>query len=130
MKAVSKYVVLLSLGVLGSVAASATTIEQTYLDTCRKEPGVPVPISVVTPTIDAGYTGTTVNVEFIVDQTGKPANLNVKSPVDATLATAVMDAVKQWKFKPAERNGTPVATKVVLPVKVVDPLTSSIFAAN
>jgi hypothetical protein len=28
--------------------------------------------------------------------------------------------VKQWRFLPAEVNGKPVATKVALPVKIVD----------
>ncbi len=130
MKAVRNYVLLLSLGVLASVAASASTLEQTYLDNCRKGPGVPVPISVVKPAISQEYTGSSVDVEFTVDETGKPANLTVKSHVDETLSSAVLEAVKQWKFKPAERNGVPVATKVVLPVKVVEPETSSIFAAN
>lgn len=131
MKAVSKLVVMISLGVLASVAASAASIEQTYLENCRKGPGIPVPIAVVTPEIGAQYAGSKVELEFTVDQTGKPSGVVVKSGADETLASAVTDAVKQWKFKPAERNGTPVAMKVVLPIKIVDPLTDgSVFAAN
>ncbi len=121
MNAVSKLVALFSLGMFASVAASATTVEQAYLDTCRKDPGVPVPISVVAPTVGSEFSGSQLDVEFVVDQAGKPENLSVKSSADSTLAATVMDAVKQWKFKPAERNGAPVAMKVVLPVKVVGP---------
>jgi hypothetical protein len=33
---------------------------------------------------------------------------------------AVTAAVKQWRFKPAIADGKPVATKVSLPVKIVD----------
>jgi hypothetical protein len=33
----------------------------------------------------------------------------------------VVQAVKKWRFQPAVANGAPVATKVVLPVKIVDP---------
>lgn len=130
MKTASKSVLLLSLGMLTGLGASASTLEQTYLDTCRKDPGSPVPIAVVTPAVSADYSGARVDVQFIVDERGKPTNLTVKSATDDTLASAVMDAVKQWKFKPAERNGVPVATKVVLPVKVVDPQDGSVFAAN
>lgn len=130
MKSVRKFVVLLSLGVLGALGASASTFEQTYLENCRKDPGMPVPISVVSPTVGAEFSGSRFDVEFTVDQTGTPINLSVKSVADDALASAVMDAVKQWKFKPAERNGVPVATKVVLPVKVVDSLAGARFAAN
>jgi hypothetical protein len=36
----------------------------------------------------------------------------------------VVEAVKQWRFLPAEANGVPVATKVALPVNIVDPVAS------
>ena len=120
MKAVNKLAVLFSLVALSSVAASAKTEEQTYLDSCRKEPGVPVPVAVVTPSVGAEYAGTTVQLEFVVDATGKPAEFNVKSETDSTLAAAVTDAVKQWRFKPAVSNGMAVATKVALPIRIVD----------
>jgi periplasmic protein TonB len=132
MKAVSKLVVLFSLGALASVAASASTLEQSYLESCRKDPGVPVPVAVVSPTVvGSEYNGTTVELEFVVDEQGKTANLSVKSAPDKALAAAVTDAVKQWKFKPAERNGVPVATKVALPVKIVAPdISGETYASN
>jgi periplasmic protein TonB len=131
MKAVSKLVVLLSMGALSAVAASAKTVEQAYLETCRKDSNVPVPVSVVTPTVSSEYSGSVVELEFVVDKAGKPADLAVKSASDDTVAVAVMDAVKQWRFKPAERDGAPVATKVVLPVKIVDaPLDGTSYAVN
>jgi hypothetical protein len=43
----------------------------------------------------------------------------------------VVDAVKQWQFTPAQRNGAPVATKVILPVRVVEtPKTSMLVAGT
>jgi protein TonB len=119
MKAVKKLAVILSLGALVS-AAFATTDEQAYLESCRKAPGVPLPVSVVAPTLGHEYSGAVVELEFVVDSTGQPTQFSVKSASDNTLATAVVDAVRQWKFKPALKNGVPVATKVALPVKVVD----------
>ena len=130
MKAVSKLAVLISLVSLSSVAALAKTDEQAYLESCRKAPGVPVPVSVVTPTVGPEYNGATVQLEFIVDTTGKPADFSVKSASDNALATAVVQAVKQWRFTPAEKNGQPVATKVVLPVKIVDSVAGSPLAMN
>jgi protein TonB len=120
MKTATKLAVLLSLGVLAPFAASAKTPEQAYLETCRKDPGVPVPVTVVTPSVGSQYIGTSVQIEFVVDTTGKPTDLSVNSSVDSALASSVVDAVKQWRFTPALRDGVPVATKVVLPITIID----------
>ncbi len=130
MKAVRNVLAGLSLLTLASLAAHAATVEQAYLETCRKDPGVPVPISVVSPTVGAEHLGEKVEVEFVVDQAGKPTGVAVMAASDSTLAEAVVEAVSQWKFKPAEHNGVPVATKVRLPVKVVEPAEGSLFASN
>ena len=122
MKAVNKLAVLISMGALLASFASAKTDEQSYIETCRKDPGTPVPLAVVTPSVGPEYNGSTVQLEFIVDTTGKPAAFSVKSTPDDILAAAVMAAVKQWRFAPAEVDGKPVATKVLLPVKIVDDL--------
>jgi protein TonB len=121
MKPVRKLALLISLGALASFA-SAKSEEQTYIDACTKAPGLPVPVAVVSPSVGPEYHGAVVQLEFTVDVNGKPAAMNVKSAPDNTLAATVMDAVKQWRFKPAEADGKPVATKVLLPVKIVDPL--------
>lgn len=120
MKAVSKLVVLLIAGALAPVVASAANPERAYLESCRKGPGVPVPIAVVSPSVGPEYHGALVQLEFVVDETGTPVDLAVKSAPDDRLASAVLDAVKQWKFRPAERDGAPVETKVALPVRIVD----------
>ncbi len=130
MKAVSKLAVLISLVALASVAASAKTDEQAYLESCHKAPGIPVPVSVVSPTVGPEYNGATVQLEFVVDATGKPAEFSVKFATDDTLATAVVHAVKQWRFTPAVKDGLPVATKVTLPVKIVDTEVGSALAMN
>ena len=124
MKVVHKLVVLLSVGAISAVAAPAPTSEQAYLESCRKEPGVPVPITVVSPSVGPEFNGAAVQLEFVVGVDGKPAAFSVKSTPDDKLATAVVEAVKQWRFLPAESNGKPVATKVALPVKIVDPAVS------
>ena len=120
MKAVNKLAVLFSLVALSSVAAWSKTDGQTYLDTCRKGPDVPIPLAVVSPSVGPEYAGITVQLEFVVDVTGKPAGFTVKSETDSTLAAAVTDAVKQWRFAPAMNNGVAVATKVSLPIRIID----------
>jgi len=130
MKAVRKLVVLLSVGALSVVTASAGTPEQAYLESCRKDPGIPVPVTVVSPTVGAEFNGGSVQLEFLVDANGKPADFSIKSTTDDMLASVVISAVKKWRFLPAEVDGKPVATKVTLPVKIVDPVaTGDRFAA-
>jgi protein TonB len=120
MKNINKLALLLSLGALLPVAASAKTLEQSYIDSCRKGTDIPVPIEVVSPKVDSYDIGQVVRVEFVVEATGLTSNINIKSSSDRGFADAVVDAVKQWRFTPAQRNGTPVATRVVLPVRVVE----------
>lgn len=124
MKAVRNLAVLLSVGVLSIVGASASTPEESYLESCNKAPGVPVPVSVVSPTVGSEYNGASVQLEFVVDADGKPASFSIKSTPDDVLAKVVVEAVKQWRFLPAEVDGKRVATKVALPVKIVDPVVS------
>ena len=125
MKVARKLVVLLIVGVLPVVALAATAMEQAYLESCHKDPGVPVPVAVVSPTVGPEYEGTSVKLEFVVDATGKPAAFSILSTPDEALAKLVVQAVKQWRFKPAEANGVPVAMKVALPVMIVDPMARS-----
>ncbi|MEO6246044.1 MAG: TonB family protein [Opitutaceae bacterium] len=120
MKAVSKLVVLLNLGALVGAAAYASDVEQAYLKSCNKEPGVPVPVVVVSPTVGPEFNGGLVELEFTVDQSGSPTAFSVKSASDDMLAVEVLKAVKLWRFLPAEVDGKPVARKVSLPVKIVD----------
>jgi len=125
----NKLALLLSLGALLPFAASAKTLEQSYLETCKKGTDIPVPISVVSPHVDGYDIGQSVQVEFVVDTTGHTSAVSIKSASDRVLADAVVDAVKQWTFTPALRNGAPVATKVVLPVRVVQAARPDVFVA-
>ena len=121
MKAVNKLAVLISLGALLPLAASAKTLEQAYLDAASKAPGVPVPVAVVSPSdISAKYAGAKVELSFTVDALGNPTGFSVVASPDATLAKVVMDAVSKWRFTPAQKNGSAVATKVVLPVRITE----------
>ena len=99
---------------------AATPEEQAYLESCRKDPGVPVPLAVVSPTVGTEFNGGFVQLEFVVDDKGKPAEFSIKSATDDVLAKVVVEAVKQWRFLPAEVDGKPVAAKVALPVKIVE----------
>jgi TonB family protein len=131
MKNVNKLAVLLSLAALLAPALKAKSLEETYLETCRKDVGVPVPVVVVSPDVPANYAGLTVEIAFTVEASGKTSTFSVKSSPDAELGATVVDAVKKWRFKPAVTDGVAVATKVVLPIRIVEaPFAGARFAAN
>jgi protein TonB len=121
MNAVRKSVLMLSLAALASAAFAAKSSEEAYLATTRKGPGVPVPVTVVTPAVPSGYAGEVLEVSFTVDETGKPVNLSASASADEGLVSPVLAAVEKWRFEPAKRDGVPVATKVVLPVRILGP---------
>ena len=120
MKNVNKLAMSLSVIALLSPALQAKSPEAIYLETCRKDAGMPVPLVVVTPNVPVGFAGQTVSFEFVVDASGKTSAFTAPSSTDAVLVAAVVDALKQWEFKPATSNGVPVARKVALPIRIVD----------
>lgn len=119
MNAVYKKLAVLSLAVFAPLAAWAATDEQAYLATVRTDPGVPVPVKVVAPEASSYSAGESVDLVFVVDVAGVPADVTVQKSTDSTLADAAVSAVKQWRFTPATRDGHVVATKVLLPVRVL-----------
>jgi TonB family protein len=120
MKYTNKLALLLSLGALAPLAATAKTLEQSYIESCKKSAEIPVPVAVVAPVAHSWDVGQEVQVGFTVNTAGYPSDISVVSSTDTELADAVVTAVKQWRFTPAQRNGAAVATRVVLPVRVVD----------
>jgi protein TonB len=130
MKNNNKLALLLSLGALLPFAASAKTLEQSYIESCRQGTDVPVPIAVVAPRVEGFDIGQVAKVEFVVDTTGHTSSISVMSSTDRDFAEAVVDAVKQWQFTPAQHNGAPVAMKVILPVRVIETPKAKFFAAG
>jgi len=73
----------------------------------------PIPIYQPSPTFSeeakkAKFSGV-VTVSLIVDATGKPQNVHVTKGVGMGLDEKAVEAVKQYRFKPATENGKPVA---------------------
>jgi protein TonB len=55
-------------------------------------------------------------VEILIDDTGHVARMRILQSVPL-LDAAALDAVRQWLFRPAVRQGRPVATIAVVPVR-------------
>lgn len=58
---------------------------------------------------EAKISGTVV-LEIQIDTEGVPAVLSVKKPLGYGLDETAMEALGHWRFRPATKNGTPVAT--------------------
>jgi len=57
-----------------------------------------------------------VSVQAEIDKTGKPSSVKILSG-DPILAAAVLDAVRQWRWKPLKLNGVGVETETTITVK-------------
>lgn len=124
MKTITKLV--LNLGLLATpFALHAKSIEQTYLESYAGRSDMPVPLTVVKPVVHPDYAGTTVELEFTIDATGKPAAITVRNAADADLADTLTRALAKWTFEPLRRDGKVVPTRVVLPMRIVDEFSSA-----
>lgn len=66
-----------------------------------------------------GITGM-VSISVTIDEKGSVAAATVTKSTNAGFDDAALEAVKQWKFKPAKKGGQPVAVTVVLPIRFTD----------
>lgn len=74
----------------------------------------------VLPELKPSRENQTLRLLFVVDENGTPgAFAPLPANVDSEVAAAVIKAVAKWRFAPAQRDGRPVARKVVLPVNIV-----------
>lgn len=130
MKTVSKLILLSSL-IAAPLALLAKTPEETYLESYKNRTDTPVPLKVVTPQVASDYAGLVIKLEFTVDGAGLPKDITVLDSVPYDLEKSLTSAVANWKFHPLVREGKAVSAKVVLPMRIVDPLGSaSKLAAN
>jgi TonB family protein len=120
MKYISKFVRFVSLLAIGVSApfAFGLATNDSYIASYQGRTDIPVPVKVVAPDAGSSSVGTKVEVEFLVDASGKPQDIHVLSATDSLFGRSVREAVSQWKFEPAKANGSSVATKVLLPVVV------------
>jgi protein TonB len=64
-----------------------------------------------------------VRVRVLVGENGRPQEVTVgQSSGESALDEAAIEAVRQWRFEPARRNGVPVRAWAVVPIefKLID----------
>ncbi len=80
----------------------------------------PVPIHVVSPTnLPWDFDHATVNLAFTIDEKGVPHDVRTVGRLPAEVASQLITAVSQWRFRPMLENGKPATTRVVLPLTLV-----------
>jgi len=57
-----------------------------------------------------------VTVTFIVDETGAVRDVNANDSSNIRFNSAAVEAVKQWIFRPGQKDGQPVRTRMVVPI--------------
>lgn len=81
----------------------------------------PAPIKIVNPTgLFRRHEGATVTLSLTVDAAGQPHDIKLARGTDDNLTEKLLPAVAQWRFTPAKRNGVAVATRIELPVQLVE----------
>jgi iron complex outermembrane recepter protein len=82
---------------------------------------VPLPAKVVGPVdLSRRYIGSLVTIDLTVDASGQPRDISVVSRNDPELARAVISAVAQWRFTPAQKDGKPVEARIRLPIRLAE----------
>jgi TonB family protein len=61
----------------------------------------------------------TYNVDTEIDASGQVISADVLADIDPAFESTVVDLMKAWKFKPAQKSGQAVATRTAMWIKVV-----------
>jgi TonB family protein len=58
----------------------------------------------------------TATLAVFINKDGSPSHIRILQPLGAGLDAKAVQAVQNWKFKPAERNGEPVAVAIAVEI--------------
>jgi len=97
--------------VLGSLSLKAETAGDVY----TKVDENPVPVRTVAPKA-TGESGL-VAVMCVIDETGKVVSATVSKSTNASLDDSALNAIQNWSFKPAKKDGKAVKVRVTVPVR-------------
>ena len=88
-----------------------------------EEPGIVAPVAVrqVFPSVPASIAGMTKDrgiLEVIIDEQGRVVSLTLRIGIHPVYDTMLVGAARDWKYKPATLNGTPVRFRKMIQVQV------------
>jgi protein TonB len=85
----------------------------------KSEP--PVPVRTVAPEVPVSFSRLgspgLVTVSFTVDDKGNVVDEKIVKSSNPDLDEPALRAIRKWRFKPARKDGTPVASHVAMPMK-------------
>jgi TonB family protein len=56
-------------------------------------------------------------LRLTVDTSGQPTDIHIISPIGCGLDAQAVRAVEQWRFKPSEKDGEPIAAQIAVEVE-------------
>ena len=96
--------------------STARAVEIFNINDCEVKPQIVKSVQPDVPPNLRNQSGT-VKVAFIISPEGRPINLEVEQSTNAALDDLALAAIQKWTFTPAERQGTRVAVKTMVPVR-------------
>ena len=115
----------LALAGCSSVASRQSTTESSpvavFAESSASKSRLPEPTFTVLPEFplelrSAGITGT-VKVRCAIDERGNVQEMKVASASNDAFIKPALQALKLWQFKPALRDGVPVAMEIIVPIR-------------
>jgi TonB family protein len=78
----------------------------------------------VSPRPDSGSRGFRISGAVLIGLTvsshGLPMNVHVVHSIDKEIDQSAVDAVQEWRFEPARKDGKPVAVKITVEIRFHD----------
>ena len=108
-----------AVGSLLTASAFATDTEnyRSHYSVVRTD--IPLPAKVVSPSLPERYRERSVELTMVIDEQGRPQQIELLGKQDPTLASELLPVVSQWRFTPAQKDGQAVACRIVLPLRFV-----------
>lgn len=107
---------LLSLGFAGGLLLSALSAQEIFTQVDVR----PVPVKTKPPVYPASQKGSGVNgvvaVQLVISEKGTVEECTITKSSHPDFEAPAIEAVKQWVFKPAEKDGKKVKIRVSVPV--------------
>ncbi|HJR59127.1 MAG TPA: energy transducer TonB [Vicinamibacterales bacterium] len=88
-----------------------------------EEPGIvpPVILRQDVPTVPSAITGMTRSagvLDLVIDEKGRVISISIRSRIHPVYDTALVNAARDWKYKPAKLNGSPVRFRKLLQISI------------
>jgi hypothetical protein len=88
-----------------------------------EEPGIVAPVTIRqdVPALPSAITGMAKEfgvLDLVIDERGRVISVAVRSRVHPVYDTALINAAREWKYKPAKLNGVPVRYRKLLQISI------------